>query len=254
MKAHKKKKTARNLNDRQRKILKVVIQSHIDNAMPIGSSAVSKVIDLSSATIRNVMGELEDMGYIAKPHTSAGRIPTIDGYRYFVDNLLKLGRVSTMQKAMIEQDTYWRNDRRSIELVLDKISRLLSIMTHYAGLACLSQLQFYIQGASYMIEMPEFRDPERVKMLLRLLDERAELLDLLRQDTETEGIKIHIGGEEQCEALRDLSLITANYRVRDDEKGSLGILGPVRMQYAMLIPLVEFLSHTIETLFEEMEW
>ncbi len=98
------------LNDRQRDILNIIIISHIQSAVPVGSGAVSDMLGLSSATIRNVMAELEDMGYISKPHTSAGRIPTPAGYRYYVDNLLEAESVSDQQKRFIDHE-YQRKTR-----------------------------------------------------------------------------------------------------------------------------------------------
>lgn len=240
------------LNERQKEILKIIIISHIQSASPIGSAFVSDILGLSSATIRNVMGELEDMRYITKPHTSAGRVPTFIGYRYYVNNLLELGSISNQQKRFIEEE-YYSKEIDSIEALLEKISHLLSVMTDYAGIACISNLKFYIEGTSNMIEMPEFRNPQRMRALLRLFDEKTELLRLLNDDLATDGVKIHIGEDDRFEMLKDLSLITANYRIRDKDKGSLGVLGPMRMDYSTLIPLVDFLSGTIEAVLDEME-
>ena len=242
----------KNLSTRQEGVLKIVIRSHIHQAAPIGSSFVSSILDLSSATIRNVMGELEDMGYIVKPHTSAGRIPTTTGYRYYVDNLIEFGLLSGQQRRFVEKE-YYGSVIDSIEKALEKISHILSIMTRYTGMACISNLKFYIEGTSNMVDMPEFKDPLRMRILLKLFDEKTELLKLMNEDLLTDGVKIHIDEKDRFEMLEDLSLITANYRIRDNEKGSLGVLGPVRMNYSALIPLVDFLSRTIESVFEEME-
>ena len=243
------------LNKRQKEVLGIIITTHIRSAAPIGSGLASDILDLSSATIRNVMGELEDMGYIYKPHTSAGRVPTTNGYRYYVDYLLKLNRVSERQRRFIEQE--YNKAMYSIEAMLGKISHLLSVMTRQAGLACVSNLKFYLEGTSNMLDMPEFKNPQRIKKLLRLFDEKDELIKLLDEDLATDGVKIHISEDDRFETLKDLSLITANYRVRDkaadSKKGSLGIIGPVRMNYSALIPLIDFLAKTIEEVFDDME-
>lgn len=240
------------LNDRQKDILKIIIISHIQSAAPISSGSLSDVLNLSSATIRNVMGELEDMGYLSKPHPSAGRIPTSAGYRYYVNNLLELDSISSRQKRFIEKE-YYGEAVDSVDAILERMSHLLSIMTHYAGIACMSSLKFYIEGTSNMIDMPEFSSPHRMRSLLRLFDEKAELLKLLSEDLATDGVKIHIGDEDKLEMLRDLSLITGNYRIGRLARGSLGVLGPMRMNYSSLIPLVDFLSRTIESILGEME-
>lgn len=240
------------LNERQKEILKIIISSHIHSATPIGSRFVSEILDLSSATIRNVMGELEDMGYISKPHTSAGRIPTSQGYRYYVDNLLELDSISGMQKRFIHQESHSK-DIDSIEAILKNISHLLSVMTKYAGIACVSSLKFFMEGTSNMADMPEFKNPQRMRNLLKLFDEKNELLKLLNDDLATNGVKIHIGEEDRCEVLKELSLITSNFRISSLRKGSLGVLGPVRMHYSSLIPLIDFLSKEIESVMDEME-
>lgn len=239
------------LDKRQNEVLELIIEYHIRSAAPIGSGLVSDVLDLSSATIRNVMGELEDMGYICKPHTSAGRIPTTAGYRYYVDCLLKLNAVSNRQRQFIEKE--YSKALYSVEAMLDRISHLLSVMTRQAGIACISNLKFYLEGASNMMDMPEFKNPQKMRSLLKLFDRRDELIKLLDEDLSTDGVKIHISEEDRLDMLRDLSFITSNYRVSDSKKGSLGIIGPVRMNYSNLIPLIDFISRTIESAFEDME-
>jgi transcriptional regulator of heat shock response len=198
------------------------------------------------------MGELEDMGYIGKPHTSAGRVPTCMGYRYYVDNLLKLNSIPDRQRRFIHNESF-NEDIDSIEAMLKNISHLLSVLTRYAGIACLSSLKFYMEGTSNMVDIPEFRDPYRMRSLLRLFDEKTEILKLLNDDLTTDGVKIHIGEEDKLEILKDLTLITSNFRIRGAKKGSLGVLGPLRMHYSTLIPLVDFLSREIEAVMNEME-
>ena len=239
------------LNERQKQVLEIVAVSHIRSASPIGSGYVSRILDLSSATIRNVMGELEDMGYISKPHTSAGRVPTTSGYRYYVRRLLRLKEISQEDRNFIE--TEYRRPASSVEAMLDKVSHLLSVMTKQAGVACVSNLKFYIDGASNMMDMPEFRSLERMKLLFRLFEEKRELMKLFEEDLDSEGVKIHIGEKDRFEMLGDMSLITANYRMKDREKGSLGIIGPMRMNYSVLIPLVDAVSASIEAAFDYME-
>ena len=239
------------LNNRQKEVLEIIIGSHIQTAVPIGSGFVSDILDLSSATIRNVMGELEDMGYICKPHTSAGRLPTCTGYRYYVNHVIKLDKISSQQKKFIEDE--YDKSMDSIDAILNRISHLLSVVTKQAGMACISNLKFYLEGTSNMIDMPEFKNPQKMRKLLRLFDEKDELVRLLEEDLLMDGVKIHISEEDRPEMFRDLSLVTANYKVKDSKKGSLGVIGPVRMNYSAVIPLVDFLSKTIEALFEDME-
>jgi len=240
------------LTDRQNNVLKTVIGNHIKSATPVGSRHISEKLGYSSATIRNVMSELEEMGFIDKPHTSAGRVPTCMGYRYYVNNLMELDSISRRQKDIIEREYYERRIE-TVEEMLRCISHLLSMLTRYAGIACVSSLKFYMEGASYMLDMPEFRDVDKMRILLELFDRKTELLKLLNEEDDSGGVRIHIGEDEKSGRLKDLSLISASYNIKQKHKGSLGILGPLRMDYASLIPLVDFVSRAIEEIINETE-
>lgn len=238
------------LNERQEAVLKAIVISYIHSARPIGSAFVADILNLSSATIRNAMSDLEEMGFINKPHTSAGRIPIANGYRYYVNHLLDFNTVSSKQKKFIEKE--YSKLTNSIELILEGVSHLLSAMTRHAAVVCMPNLKLYIEGTSNMLDMPEFKNPARVRILLKLFDDKKELLELLNEDLTVDGVKIHIGDENRFEELRELSVITANYKIRGLKKGNLGIVGPLRMDYSALIPLIDFHSRTIEAVLDEL--
>ena len=238
------------LNERQEAVLKAIVISYIHSARPIGSAFVADILNLSSATIRNAMSDLEEMGYINKPHTSAGRIPIANGYRYYVNHLLSFNTISNKQREFIEKE--YSKLANSIEIVLERVSHLLSVMTRHTAIVCMPDLKLYIEGTSNMLDMPEFKNPARVRIFLKLFDDKKELLELLSEDLAVDGVKIHIDDEDRFEVLKGLSVITANYKISRVKKGSLGIIGPLRMDYSALIPLIDFHSRTIEAALNEL--
>ncbi len=326
---------------RRNSILEVVVDSYVSTATPVGSLAVSKRLRerLSPATIRNIMSTLEEMGYITHPHTSAGRIPTDKGYRYFVDSIMEPKRLTRDEKDSVEgalrQDTdeleelikrvarivsgltgqtsivsYPRAKRRTfkrIELIPATRTRIYALLFTAQGLVKHSMFEiketveeselsrvskflndeldglqlsdvtdyllrkmmgegdpFYhllkeasellnmshilddsderilLDGTHYMIEQPEFRDAARVKHLIKVLEDEDEILDIMDRDLNESKARVHIGSENPFEDMKDCSLVISNYRIGDRNVGSIGVIGPTRMDYPRAIPAVEF--------------
>lgn len=124
--------TLKGIIERQNKVLEIIVSSYVDTALPVGSRAVSKIIGLSSATIRNIMSDLEEQGYIMHPHTSAGRIPTDKGYRCYVESLMRLKNVNRQEARRIEEE--YKLKRQSIEDVIKKTTEVLTNITHQTGI------------------------------------------------------------------------------------------------------------------------
>ena len=240
------------LNKRQQEVLSLIVRQYVETAEPVGSRYISRKLELSSATIRNVMADLEDMGYITQPHTSAGRIPTDRGYRYYIDSLMHL-RSLTEQTARSIQDEY-SHVVRSLEGVLERTTHLISDMTSYVGLTLFSQYdRIYLDGASHIVEQPEFHDLRKLYALLRCLEQKRDLLSLLSHDFENEKLTIHIGKENVTASLADCSVVTKGYKVRGKVSGRLGVIGPKRMVYEKVIPAVEYLADTVTHILDELE-
>ncbi|MCM8790678.1 MAG: heat-inducible transcriptional repressor HrcA [Candidatus Omnitrophica bacterium] len=240
------------MNVRQQEVLGMIVRKYVETARPVGSRYISRKLGLSSATIRNVMADLEDMGYIAQPHTSAGRIPTDRGYRYFIDSLMRVRSLSE-QAAKSIQDEY-SHAVRSLEGVLERTAHLISDMTNYVGLTLFSQYdKVYLDGASHIVEQPEFQDLRKLYALLRCLEQKRDLLNLLKEDFTTDALTIHIGKENVASSLSDCSVVTKGYKVKGKVSGRLGVIGPKRMVYEKVIPAVEFLADTVSDLLDELE-
>lgn len=333
------------LSDRGQRILEAIIEEHIASAQPIGSKTLTRLqgISLSPASVRNVMAELEEQGFLHSPHTSAGRVPTEKAYRYYVDSLLRVDCLDRARRDQIEQH-YHRRGLQMAEL-LREASRTLSAMAHYAGLVMVPRLQstvfrriefvrlsarqilavfitqsgliqnrlietaeeyaaseleqitnylnetmsglsirearalivaemaqekalydrllqrafrlseealaevadgeVIIEGTSHLLDHPEFSDLERMKRIFRAFEQKSALLSLLDRGLQASGVQVIIGGETEYPELAGCSLITASYSGRRGTLGALGVIGPNRMPYATLIPIVGYTAGMI---------
>ncbi len=235
---------------RQEEVLEIIIKHYIETAEPVGSRFVARKLTLSSATIRNVMTDLEEMGFIAQPYTSAGRIPTDGGYRYYIDSLMRLRKLNEHIVRAIEEQ--YHQAMRSLEDVLEKTSHLMSSLTNYVGVTLLSQYEkVYLDGASHIIEQPEFKDLRKLYSLLKCLEEKTNILNLLSTDLDDRLI-VHIGKENKSSYLNECSVVTRGYRMRGKSAGRVGVIGPKRMVYDKVIPTVELLADTVSKMLDEL--
>jgi transcriptional regulator of heat shock response len=236
---------------RHEEVLGIIIKEYIETAEPVGSRFVSKKLDLSSATIRNIMADLEDLGFIAHPHTSAGRMPTDKGYRYYINSLMRIRKVNEETVRMISEQ--YRLAMRSLEGILETTSHLISNLTNYVGISLYPGYQkVYMDGASHIIEQPEFKDFAKIHSLLRYMEEKRALLRLLNDDFSTNDLTIHIGKELKSSDLSDCSIVTCGYRVKGKSSGRLGVIGPKRMLYDKVIPTIELMAETVSGVLDEI--
>lgn len=339
------------LDERKTKILQAVIRNYLETGEPVGSRTISKYTDLnlSSATIRNEMADLEEMGYILQPHTSAGRIPSDKGYRFYVDammeererevvemkemlverqdkmeNLLKqmaralaqntqyatmisapqtqrskvkfiqLSKVDTehILAVIVVEGNVIRNKILSVEQELDEETLLkLNILlnTHLNGLsineislamiAAMKQqagihsglvnsvidavaeaikadedLEIYTSGANNIFKYPELADQERASELINTFEEKKQLSDLVMDalsDEESTGIQVYIGNETPVQSMKDCSVVTATYELEEGMKGTIGIIGPKRMDYDKVIRTLRTLQSQLDDLYKK---
>lgn len=340
------------LDDRKLKILQAIITNYLETGEPVGSRTISKYTDLnlSSATIRNEMADLEEMGYIVQPHTSAGRVPTDAGYRLYVDQLMmekdsEVEEIRETKNALIE-----RVDR--LEEMLKQVARVLASNTNYATMVTaphyqntkvkfvqLSQvsegqmlavivvdgniiknklmhseqalmndeilklnilintflqgasltdinleminamkqqagkyagilegvfqgvieaiheaeeLEIYTSGATNILKYPELGDIQKTSELLEAFEEKkvlTELLDDAMNKEDNTGIQIYIGDESPVQNMKDLSVVTATYQLQEGAKGTIGIIGPKRMDYKKVVSTLKNLTEELDTIF-----
>jgi len=240
------------LTKRQQEVLGLIVRSYVETAEPVGSRFISRKLGLSSATIRNVMADLEDLGYITMPHTSAGRVPTDKGYRYYIDALMHVRSVNQYTTRSVRDE--YSQAMRSLEDVLERTSHLISGLTNYVGVALFSQYdKLYLDGTSHIIEQPEFHDLRKLYALMKCLEEKRNLLELLRTDFESDGLTVHIGKENFSNSLTECSVVTKGYKVKGKVSGRIGVIGPKRMVYEKVIPTVEYLAETVTEIFDRVD-
>lgn len=339
------------LDDRKKKILQAVICNYLETGEPVGSRTISKYTDLnlSSATIRNEMADLEEMGYILQPHTSAGRIPSDKGYRLYVDTMLeeKERQVVEMKEMLLErqdkmetllkqvakvlaQNTQYatmisapqsrRNKLKFIQLSrvdahqllavtviegnviknnileveeelsdetllklnlllnttlnglsIDRINlEMITAMKQQAGIhsgivsgvidavaeAIRSEedLQIYTSGTNNIFRYPELADQQKASELINTFEEKQLLGELLRENMEESkgtGIQVYIGEETSVQSMRDCSVVTASYELGGGMKGTIGIVGPKRMDYDRVVAILRTIQSQLDELYKD---
>lgn len=339
------------LDERKTKILQAIIRNYLETGEPVGSRTISKYTDLnlSSATIRNEMADLEELGYIVQPHTSAGRIPSDQGYRFYVDYMMeqkdqevvemkemlleRQDRMETLLKQMarvLAQNTQYatmisapqthgskvkfiqlsRVDYNQILAVIvaegnviknnilqvtqeldDETLLKLNILlnTHLNGLcmeeinlgmiAAMKQqagihsdivsevidavaeaikadedLEIYTSGTKNFFKYPELADHERASELITTFEEKQLLSELVQDNLSSEnntGIQVYIGSETPVAGMKDCSVVTATYELEEGMKGTIGIIGPRRMDYEKVVSNLRLLKHQLDDLYKK---
>lgn len=341
------------LDDRKTKILNAIIKNYMETGEPVGSRTISKYTDLnlSSATIRNEMADLEELGYIVQPHTSAGRIPSDKGYRFYVDHLMeeKNQEVSDMKEFVIEHT-------EKMEQVLQKVAKILATNTNYAtmvsapsyhknkvkfiqlsnvqddqilavivtegnivknkmvsvsepidnetmlklnillnsnlnglalqdiNLATITKLKeqagihsdiisnvldtiaetmgadddirIYTSGATNFFKYPELSDSEKASELISTFEEKQQLASLVTEnllDEENTGIQVYIGNESPIQTMKDCSVVTATYELGEGVRGTIGIVGPKRMDYEKVMDNLKTLKNSLDGILDKQK-
>lgn len=229
------------LTTRQGKILASIVREYTTTAVPVSSSLIAKKYhsEYSSATIRNEMYTLEQEGYILKPHISAGRTPSDQGYRYFVDKLLKIKKLSEYDQKRLRVELL-RMKAQNVRLSRT-LAKLLSTASRCMAVSgVIEKKEFYDFGMHTLMEDPEFNELGEVSKIfasLDLIDERVE--DLLQSMKDNE-IKIFIGKENPIKEIQKCSMIIAPYRLKYGQHGIVALIGPKRMRYGHNRNLIDF--------------
>ncbi len=227
---------------RQTKILQAIIEHYAEVASPVGSSLLAKLFDVSSATIRAEMAELEKHGYIKQPHTSAGRVPTDKGYRFYVNNITETDNVSSAErraeKALATRVSHGGEPERVIRNAVDTLVEL----THNLGLATIGD-QLYMSGLSNLFGQPEFMNAGQVREVARLLD---NLEPWLYEAAPNEPLSVYIGHENPIGRSAGCTLIVSRFRSSYSDRSYIGVLGPTRQSYRDVMSLVRRTGETLE--------
>ena len=339
------------LDDRKLKILQTIIKTYLETGEPVGSRTISKYTDLnlSSATIRNEMADLEDLGYIIQPHTSAGRIPSDKGYRLYVDMLMedKEHEITEMQEKMLQKadkmeqllqqaarvlanstnyatmvsaPTYNRNKLKFIQLSQVDANQIIAVIvmegniiknkivtvaepldnetmlklnmllnTNLNGIAVEdinlgmiarlkeqagihsgvisdvldavantiqldNDLEIYTSGATNIFKYPELSDKQSAQEIISAFEEKQQLADLVTEtlaSDENKGIQVYIGSETPVQTMKDCSVVTATYELGQGMQGTVGIIGPKRMDYENVMKTLKTLMVELDAIFHK---
>ncbi len=339
------------LNERSQHILEAIVKDYIAFAEPVGSRAITKrhQFNLSPASVRNVMADLEDMGLLCSPHTSAGRIPTEKGFQYYIDSLLQVRNLTEKERRQLQES--YRFSGMKMEDIMQEVGRILSGLSKYAGLVMVPKFattvfrqiefvrlshrrllviyvsetglvqnkiiqteadldnrqlekisnflnhelngltitqvreklkkemqqemslydqlrknalqlscaalqdevedQLFVSGASLMLEHPEFSSPDQMRRLIQAFESKKILLELLDRSQSAQGVQIFIGSESECVDLQGCSLISANFSNKKGAIGALGVIGPMRMDYSQVIPIVDFTAQLVSRVLDD---
>lgn len=219
------------MDARQARLLQAIIDQFIETALPVGSKRLleSQEFSVSSATIRSEMAELEDLGFLEQPHTSAGRVPTVAGYRVYVQQFMKPSAHERVVRSRFQtlREQYFRHKDR--ERVYEAVALLAHMTPNVAFATVPHRDRVYYLGLSNALRQPEFQgDPRLLSGVVEVLEHR--LAELLAHVQLTDAVQYFIGEKDLCEQFQSCSMLVTRYRVRESE-GAIGILGPLRMDY-----------------------
>lgn len=227
------------LSERQKQILCQIIEEYAETASPVGSVMMAKLFNVSPATIRAEMARLEALGLIAQPHTSAGRVPTDAGYRFYVNNQSAENNqydrgLHAIERRVTSQSQADAAIRGAVDILVE--------LTGNLGLATIGG-QLYLSGISRLFTQPEFGDTRRVQAVAKLLD---NLEPWLREAAPGEPLNIFIGQENPIGRNSEVSLIISKFRSPFSDRSYIGVLGPTRQNYSRVMTLVRHAGEMLE--------
>jgi heat-inducible transcriptional repressor len=238
------------LTNRQIDILKAVVKEFIDTAEPVGSATVEKKYNLgvSPATIRSEMSQLTQLGYLKKPHPSAGRMPTSMGLKFYVKNLMNPKRLSVSVEVGVKEKIW--DYRTEFDDMLDHATRELAQRTQALSLASTQKGTLFAHGAAHLLDYKEFFDIDVTKTVLALLDRNNYWANLVEKTFSLEQERpfyLLVGEELDREFLEPCGFVYQTYQT-GNHRGVIGVMGPARLHYSKIVPLVDYVASLISDL------
>jgi len=227
---------------RKDRILAIVIGQYMKTVTPVGSHFLTEEykLDVSAATVRNILAELEEEGYLMHPHTSAGRIPTQRGYRYYVDHLMNEIQLLENEKKSIQAD--YKKYVGHLETLLERTSQSVADLTNYTSIISVDGWgsKIILKGTSNVVGYYENTDLLKIQAILRILEEKERLLELINRDLEHK-VDIYIGHEMALKEIDGCSLAVSSFE-KDGLTGRIAVLGPTRMNYDRVVSALDYIS------------
>lgn len=243
------------LSPRRQRILKLIVEEHVRSALPVGSDLVARHLDepVSPATVRNDMAVLDGVGLTRQPHTSAGRVPSDQGYRYYVEHLMESSGPSDLEERRIRR-RFRQGDFEFGEWALLASSVLADSVRTAAVVSLPASLdrprrfeQVHYEGLTHILGQPEFATSAQLRPVVEVL-ERAQLLSRLLSEAADDGVRVIIGHEHRLEPLRATSVVLTGYGADPDSRGVLGVVGPTRLPYWRAVAMVRFMGELMNIL------
>jgi len=232
------------MESRQELILGSVIREYVDSAIPVSSSLLVEKYDfnLSPATIRFEMSELENDGYLYQPHISAGRIPTDKGFRYFVDVLMEDKKLSQREQRSLQIELLKLKAQN--KMLARTTAKLLAAMSgNLAVSGVIDSDDFYKAGIQKLLSQPEFNDLDSISKIAEVVDYLDESLEELSNELKNKTeVEIYIGEENPICGADECSMVVSKYNLKNGEEGLLAIIGPKRMKYSRNVSLIDYLK------------
>lgn len=230
------------LTDRQKALLKAIIEEYIETAEPVGSEVIERKYSLgvSPATIRIEMSKLTDAGFLKQPHTSAGRQPTSMGMRLYIEELMKEKQLPITAEVSIKEKLW--HERAHYERMVKEAVRALASRCLMLGIAIDEYNQVYYAGAANILDLPEFYDIDVTRTVLSLFDQDPRLQDIIGRAQGVGPMHILFGDELGLEHLNTTGFVFTKYQVGIDKSGVIGVIGPARMNYAVVLPYVKYVK------------
>ncbi len=229
------------MTERQAHILAAIIEQYAEVAVPVGSVMLAKLFNVSSATIRAEMSRLEDMGLIAQPHTSAGRVPTDKGYRFYVNQISGAEQAPVLDRSARTIEARVSTAGQADRAIRSAVDSLVEL-THNLGLATIGN-QLYLSGISNLFGQPEFASTSAVRQVAGLLD---NLEPWLREAAPNEPLNVYIGAENPIGKASGCTLIISRFRSPFSDSSYIGVLGPTRQSYGRVMGLVQHAGTMLE--------
>jgi len=234
------------LSERQIQILKVIIEEYIETAQEVGSETLEKKYNLgiSPATIRNEMVKLTDAGFLKQIHASSGRSPTPLALKYYVHELMKPKSLSTTEEVAVKEKIW--DYRQQFDKLMQEATRELAKRSRAMALSTVDDGHLYAAGMGNILEMPEFYDIDLTKTVLSLLDRFDYWQDLVEKAIEGEDpIHLLLGTDLGMETLSPCGFTYTHYQL-PGHRGAIGVVGPMRLNYSQIIPLVSYFGNLLE--------
>ena len=242
------------LNDRKKQVLEAIVSDYIDTAEPVGSTTLTHhyLRKVSPATVRAEMAELERIGLLTHPHTSAGRIPTDLGYRYYVDHIMETKIISGREIALIKSGI--KKIGRGIEEILIGTAKILSSVLNYVTIFAIfgrEQRKLITSGISQVLKQPEFTEVSQARSFIETIEQEDFLARILEGYARRQSLNIHIGHENPYREVQDLSVAVIKCQMLGMNPGAIGILGPTRMNYDHVASVLTFVTEEFNRLNQE---